>query len=168
MTDQTMNGPAPMIPALRRMLEPLAPYGYAFIRICAGLIIARHGYPKLFEGGATGLGHGTILPALGFNPPLVWAWIIGCVEFVGGLCLAFGLLTRLAAAMLVVEFAVIVFAVKWDNGLFAFAPKAIQPGFAGLVPGGFEFEMLLGLICLAAVFRGGDRVSIDRAIGKEL
>ncbi|HXQ51597.1 MAG TPA: DoxX family protein [Stellaceae bacterium] len=162
------NEPRPLVPALRRICVPLAPFAYAFIRVCAGLIIARHGYPKLFEGGATGLAAGSILPKLGFTPPIVWAYIIGCTEFFGGLMLAVGFLTRLAAAALIVEFAVIVFAVKWANGFFAFAPKAIQPGFAGLVPGGFEFEMLLGLICVAAFFRGSDALSVDRAIGREL
>ena len=133
-----------------------------------GLIIARHGYPKLFEGVATALAGGKILPTLGFTPPLFWAWFVGCVEFIGGLCIAFGFLTRLGAALLICEFAVIVYAVKWANGFFAFAPKAIQPGFAGLVPGGYELELLLGILCVVIFFRGSDRLSIDAAIGKEL
>ena len=168
MSNLDTGAPAPIIPAFRRIVAPLAPYGFVFIRFVAGLIIARHGYPKLFEGGAAGLARGSILPTLGFTPALMWAWIVGCVEFFGGLCLAFGFLTRLASALLICEFTVIVFRVKWANGFIAFAPTAIQPGFAELVPGGFEFEMLLGLICVAAFFRGGDRCSIDRLIGKEL
>jgi hypothetical protein len=43
----------------------------------------------------------------------------------------------------------------------------IQPGFPGLSAGGFEFEMLLGLCCLAFLFGGGGRYSVDHAIGKE-
>lgn len=158
--------PRAAIPVLHRMYAPLAPYSYAFIRFCAGAIIARHGYPKLFEGGAHGLAG--LLPKLGLEPALAWAYLVGIVEFGGGILLAIGLFTRLAAAALVIEFAVIVFAVKFANGFFAFAPKAIQPGFAGLVPGGFEFELFLGLVCLAIFFRGGDRPSVDSAIGKEL
>ncbi len=42
--------PRPFVPALSRLYAPLSPYAYPFIRICLGLIIARHGYPKLFEG----------------------------------------------------------------------------------------------------------------------
>jgi putative oxidoreductase len=163
------EGPAtrPFVPSLSKVYAPLAPYGFALIRICVGLIIMRHGYPKIFEGGAAGLS-GFIGGKLGWEPALGWAWLVAIVEFGGGLLIATGLFTRLAAAFLVAEFAVIVFVVKWANGFIAFAPKAIQPGFAGMVPGGFEFEMLLGLVCLALLFSGGGRLSIDRAIGKEL
>jgi putative oxidoreductase len=154
------------IPALRRFYAPLAPYSYAFIRFCAGAIIARHGYPKLFEGGVNGLAN--FLPKLGLEPALAWAWLIGVTEFGGGVLIAIGLLTRFAAAALVIEFAVIVFIIKFANGFFAFAPKAIQPGFPGMSAGGFEFEMFLGLVCVAILFRGSDRLSVDRAIGKEL
>src|SRR5712691_1798482 len=165
----TMNEtqPSALIPAVRRVYEPLAPYSSAFIRLCLGLLIARHGYPKLFEGAAPGLAAG-IIPKLGLEPALAWAYLVGVVEFVGGLMLAAGLLTRLLAAALVIEFAVIVFAVKYANGFFAFTPRAIQPGFSGMVPGGFEFELFLGLCCLAFLFGGGGRLSIDRAIGKEV
>jgi putative oxidoreductase len=69
--------------------------------------------------------------------------------------LAIGLLTRLAAAALVIEFAVIVFAVKFAGGFFAFR-------------NGYEFELLLGLLCLGIFFKGGGTFSVDRAIGKEL
>jgi uncharacterized membrane protein YphA (DoxX/SURF4 family) len=82
--------------------------------------------------------------------------------------LALGFLTRFVAAALVIEFAVIVFVIKWANGFFAFAPKAIQPGFAGMIPGGFEFELSWGLICLVLLFTGGGRLSVDRAMGREL
>ena len=159
--------PSALIPALKRVYEPLAPYSSAFIRLCLGLIIARHGYPKLFEGAAAGLAAGTI-PKLGLQPALAWAYLVGVVEFVGGLMLAVGLLTRLAAAALVIEFVVIVFVVKYANGFLAFTPRAIQPGFQGMVPGGFELELFLGLCCLAFLFGGGGRLSLDNKIGKEL
>jgi len=168
MSDQGFTQPAPIVPALRRLYEPLAPYGYAFIRICTGLYLIRHGYPKLFEGGAAGLAGAPLLGNLGFTPPIVWAWIVTIVEVFGGLCLVVGFMTRLAAALLVVEFSVIVFAIKWANGFVAFAPKAIQPGFAGMIPGGFELELLLGLICVAILFRGGERLSLDGRFGREL
>jgi putative oxidoreductase len=156
----------PYSPALQRIYAPLAPYAYSFIRFCVGAIIAYHGYPKIFAGGAAGLS-GFLSGKLGLEPALLWAWLIALVEFGGGIMIAIGLFTRLASFALVIEFLVIVFVIKWANGMIAFAPKAIQPGFAGLSAGGFEFEMLLGLCCLAFLFGGAGLASVDRAIGKE-
>ena len=109
-----------------------------------------------------------LLSKLGLEAALAWAYLVGVVEFAGGVMLALGLLTRFVSVALVIEFTVIVFVLKFANGFLAFAPKAIQPGFAGMVPGGFEFELLLGLCCLAFLFGGVGRLSIDHAVGKEL
>jgi putative oxidoreductase len=158
--------PQAYIPALRRFYVSLAPYSYSFIRFCVGAIIVRHGFPKVFAGGAAGLS-GFLAGKLHLEPALLWAWIIACVECGGGALLAIGLFTRLVSAALVIEFIVIVFVVKWANGMIAFAPTAIQPGFPGLSAGGFEFEMLLGLCCLAFLFGGGGKASVDQIIGKE-
>lgn len=158
--------PRAYIPALRGFYASLAPYAYPFIRFCVGAIIVRHGFPKVFMGGAAGLA-GLLAGKMHLEPSLVWAWVIAVVECGGGALLAIGLFTRLASLALVIEFAVIVFVVKWANGMIAFAPTAIQPGFPGIAAGGFEFEMLLGLCCLAFLFGGGGRASVDRAIGKE-
>ena len=112
---QQTNAPQPMVPALRALYEPLAPYAYAFMRLCVGATIVPHGYTKLFQGvgGAAGM-----IAKLVLEPAIGWAYFVSGVEFVGGILLAIGLLTRLAAAMLVVEFAVIVFAVKSAAGFF--------------------------------------------------
>ena len=107
----------------------------------------------LFQGGV-GAAAGSIAK-LGLQPATGWAYFVGGVEFFGGILLAIGLLSRLAAVALVIEFAVIVFAVKFASGFFAFK-------------NGFEFELLLGLLCLAIVFGGGGKLSVDSAIGKEL
>ena len=77
------------IPGLRRLYAPLAPYAYPFIRFVVGAIIARHGYPKIFEGGAAGLS-GFLSGKLGLDPGLAWAWLVACVEFGGGIMLAMG------------------------------------------------------------------------------
>ena len=143
-------------------MDRLAPYGVLLIRITVGAIIAYHGYPKLVNGVA-GLAS-TVIPKMGFPAPLFFAYLVMITEVAGGLMLAFGLLTRFAAAALAIEFAVIVTQVKWDNGFLAFAPSAIQPGFKGLTAGGFEFEFLLGVCCLAFVLIGSGRCCLDNLI----
>src|SRR6184192_3151107 len=115
------------------------------MRFCVGAIIVPHGYTKLFQRAVTPAAG--MIAKLGLEPALAWAYFVGAVEFFGGILLAIGLLTRLCAAALVIEFAVIVFAVKFSIGFFAFK-------------GGFELELLLGLLCLAIFFKGGGRFSV--------
>ena|SRR5437773_1795686 len=115
---------------------------------CASAWERSRGYAKLFEG-AGGPAAG-LIAKLGLQPAVAWAYFVGCVEFFGGILLAVGRLTRVAAAALV-----IVFAVKFASGFFAFR-------------NGFELELLLGLLCLAILFVGGGKLSVDRTIGKEL
>ena len=68
--------------------------------------------------------------------------------------LAIGLWTRLAAFALAVLLATITFRVRWDAGDFWKAT-------------GFEVTLLLALVCLAYLFGGGGRYSLDRRIGRE-
>ena len=68
-----------------------------------------------------------------------------------------------------IEFAVIVF-----NRQMGERPPCVRAearssrAFPGISAGGFEFEMLLGLLLfLAFLFGGGGRYSVDHYIGKE-
>ncbi len=164
---QNSGKPAPYVNAFRAAYDPLQPYGLTILRIALGVYLMLHGYPKVFEGAVTGLAAGPITK-LGWPAPMFWAYLVAAVEFGGGLLIAVGFLTRLAAAFALVEFIVIVSKVKLANGFFAFAPKAIQPGYSGLVPGGYELELLLGLLALTFVITGGGRLSVDEAMGREL
>jgi putative oxidoreductase len=153
MNFQQANASQPIIPALSALYRPLTPYAYSFMRFCVGMTIIPHGYTKLFQGGVGGAAG--MIAKLGLQPATGWAYFVGGVEFFGGILFVLGLLSRLAAVALVIEFAVIVFAVKFANGFFAFK-------------NGFDLELLLGSLCFAMVFGGGGKLSIDSAIGKEL
>ena len=80
---------------LSRYTEPF----YALFRIIAGLLFAGHGAMKLFGmfGGHAG------------GPTLMK--VAGCIEFFGGLMIAFGLLTTIAAFIASGEMAVAYFTV---------------------------------------------------------
>ncbi|RDC62139.1 DoxX family protein [Adhaeribacter pallidiroseus] len=72
---------------MTRIFGNFAPYFFALLRIVAGLMFAMHGTQKLFGWP----GDGTAMPLasmMGFA---------GVVELVGGLLIAFGLFTGLAA-----------------------------------------------------------------------
>ena len=75
-------------------------------------------------------------------------------EFVAAVCLAIGLFTRIAAAMIAIEMIVIIFIFQWPNGYF-------------WTNRGYEYALLWTLLSIAIVFRGGGRFSVDRLIGKE-
>ena len=64
-------------------------------------------------------------------------------------------LTRIAAAAAMVELFVIAVIIKSANGFFA-------------RNNGLEFELLWALVLLMIFFRGGDRFSLDSAIGREI
>ena len=79
---------------------------------------------------------------------------IALLELVGGTLLAVGLLTRLVAVQVVGFMAVSAFYVHWGDGFF-------------WNNHGFEYPLFWGVVALAIAVRGGDRLSIDRLIGKE-
>jgi putative oxidoreductase len=75
-------------------------------------------------------------------------------ESVGGLLLAFGLFTRFAAA-----------------AIFIFMLNAMwQTSYKGFfwAQGGMEYSLLIGVVALVFLIRGGGKYSIDHAIGREL
>ena len=142
-----------VIPQLGRLYESLSPYSYAFMRFATGMVLVPHGVQKLFFGGAAATAK-AVLGGLGPELSLGVAYATGCVELFGALFLAIGFLTRLAALSIVVEMAVIVFVILWPNGYF-------------WTNRGVEYALLLGLLALACIFRGGGRYSVDHLLPRE-
>ena len=95
-----------------------------------------------------------MLGRLGIEPSHLWAWVVSITEFVGGVCLFFGFLTRFWAAGLVIDMAVAVVKVNLVNGFFA-------------VKNGVELPLTFGVIALVIVLTGPGSLSMDRAIGIE-
>ena len=143
-----MTHPRPIVPALG---------SYPLIRATTGLMLMPHGAQKLFGWfggyGLEGTG-GFFAQNLGLEPGLFWAALVGGVEFFGGLLLVLGLLTRPAALAVAILMAVAVFTVHLPKGFF-------------WTSGGYEYPLFWGLIALAIAFKGGARLSLDRALGRE-
>ena len=142
-----------VIPGLAGLYRRLAPLAYAFTRVVFAVVIIPSGYEKVFQGGVHRIAAGNILK-LGVEPPLVWAWAVGCLEFFGVILLALGLFTRPVAFALAVQMAVITFRIQFESGFFWTAR-------------GYEFSLLLTLACVAYVIGGGGHYSLDRKIGRE-
>jgi putative oxidoreductase len=134
------------------LYDGLRPFAIPTIRIAAGLSAVPHGYMKLFtDPGVQRTAE--FFAKVGYEPALFLAYSVALIEFVGGLCLAAGLLTRPIAATL---------AVFMFNAVLFHAAK----GFFWNM-GGYEYPLVWMILCLTFVIKGGGRFSIDAKIGKE-
>jgi putative oxidoreductase len=129
-------------------------YGILFLRVVLGSIMAAHGAQKLFGwfggGGPRGTADG--FAQLRFRAPLLLALAAGLAEFGGGLLIAAGLLTPLAALAIAVVMLNAIGTVHWPNGFWN-------------TRGGYEFNLLIVAAAVAIAATGAARFSLDNLIG---
>ncbi|MGY0066268.1 DoxX family protein [Streptomyces sp. QTS137] len=125
--------------------------GLLVLRLVLGPTMAAHGAQKLFGwfGGGGIEGTGMYFTSLGYPSPEAFAVVAGLTETLGGLGLALGLLTPLAAAA-VAGTLVNAIVVKWGGGFFA--------------PEGVEYELLVALAAVALALTGPGRIAVDRLL----
>jgi putative oxidoreductase len=128
--------------------------GLLIVRLVIGMTLAAHGSQKLLTrfGGGGIAGSAPFFEQLGFRPGRLHAALAGIAEIGGGLLLAAGLFTPLAAAALLGVMVVAVGSVHWGKGFF-------------LNTGGFEYNLALAAGALAVAFTGPGAISLDRALG---
>jgi putative oxidoreductase len=132
--------------------------GLLVLRVVVGLLFMGHGAQKLF--GMFG-GHGLAGTAgffeqgLGLRPGKVHATGAGAAEFFGGLLLALGLLTPLAAAMLIATMVVAVITVHWSKGPWT-------------TEGGYEYNLVLAAVAFAVTAVGPGNWSLDHQLGFDI
>lgn len=116
------------------------------LRLVVGLVMAGHGAQKLFGwfGGSGVSGFTGMLHRVGLRPAGLWAGIAGVVETFGGAALALGVLTPLAAGLLIANLLMAILTVHWRNGFW----NANR---------GFEFPLTLiaGLAAIGLAGPGG-------------
>ncbi|GAA3809860.1 DoxX family protein [Streptomyces chiangmaiensis] len=126
-------------------------WGLLLIRLTFGLLMAGHGAQKLFGlfggRGLTGTGKG--FAALGYHPGELYAAIAGLSEFLGGLGLASGLFTPLAAAALIGVMINAMVSVTAAHGLWD-------------RDGGVEYNVGIAVVALAIAATGPGRLALDR------
>lgn len=132
-------------------LASAADCGLLLIRLTLGLLMAGHGAQKLFGlFGGDGLATtGKGFAALGYHPGKLFAVIGGGSEFLGGLGLAVGLLTPLAAAALIGVMINAIATVTGAHGLWE-------------THGGMEYSVCIAVVALAIAAIGPGRLAIDR------
>ena len=152
----TLATTKPLVPAFRPLQDALTPYADLAARAATGLFLMPHGAQKLFGAfGGYGLEATGQFFAAKLGMPPVMALVVGVIEFFGGLALATGFLTRIAAGAITVMLAVAVLQVHLANGFF-------------WTSGGFEYPLLWGILSLTYVVKGGGRLSVDALIGTEI
>lgn len=129
------------------------------LRLALGVVIFPHGLQKTLGwfGGAGFAG------TMGFftqgGIPAVFAFLAICAEFLGGLGLILGGLSRVAAFGVLCVMLVAVYRVHWAVGFFM--------NWGGNQKGeGFEFHILAVAIALTILFRGAGALSLDRALSR--
>jgi putative oxidoreductase len=117
------------------------------LRVVAGLLMASlHGLGKVppsekFMGG---------VEALGFPMPVLFAWLAGLAELVGGVFLAIGLFTRPSALLIFITMIVAAF------GRHMADPLDMK-----------ELSLMYAAVALIFVTRGAGRISIDHFLGRK-
>lgn len=144
------------IPALARVYAALDPYMLPLLRVTLGAILIPHGCQKFFGwfGGAGFARFSQIFDQIGYRPGAFWVTVVALTELVGGLMLIFGFFTRFAAL------AVVIFMI---NAVWFTSAK----GFFWTNQGS-EFSILLLVVALVFLIKGGGALSIDEKLRKEL
>jgi putative oxidoreductase len=129
---------------LRLTLIENAPYVLSVLRIIAGFLFLQHGTQKLF---------GFPAPPPGGRPPVASLYgVAALVEFIGGILIMIGLLTRPAAFLLSGEMAVAYFK--------AHAPQGFWP-----TKNQGEIAVLYCFLFFYFVFAGPGPWSLDALLG---
>ncbi len=127
------------------------------LRLIAGLLFTAHGAQKLFAWfGGYGLeGTGQWMESIGLASGYLMALTAGSAEFVGGLLLIVGFMTRPTSFVLAITMIVAIFTVHIDNGLF-------------MSNNGYEFGLSLLAISISLMFSGAGKLSLDNAVAQRL
>ena len=120
--------------------EKLMKYGPLPIRVLTGIIFIAHGTPKLVN--IPGTQH-FFSHALGFPPEM--AVITALLEVIGGFALLFGVLTRIAAILFIIEMIGATLAVKLSKGFV----------------GGYDFDLLIMAVSISLLLTGPGQPSIE-------
>ncbi len=139
--------------------------GPLFARLPVGAIFAYHGYEKLFGGKWDEFYQG--VKSFGFPSwfdPNIMAHVAAWGEFVGGICLIIGLLTRLAALVNAGTMVVGIWKVHLGGDL---SLDSIKSHFSTMDGHGYEFPLALLGICLCLFFVGAGALSLDSLFRRE-
>lgn len=129
---------------MRSVLGRFSGLFYALMRLVVGLLFACHGAQKLF--GALGGHQMPLMSQMG---------LAGVIEFVGGLCIAFGLLTSIVAFIASGEMAWAYFQAHAPNGFWPILNRG-------------EIAVAYCFVFLYIASIGSGPYSLDRLLGRKV
>jgi len=124
------------------------------IRLGLAAVMIAHGSQKVL-GSFNGPGFKTFVAGntpVGFMRP-AWLWLAAAAfsEFVGGIAVGLGFLTRVGAFFIACVMVTAIFGVHWPGGFFA-------------ANRGYEYPLTLLAMAIALLISGGGQASVDRAL----
>ena len=132
-------------------------FGIFILRVFLGIMFMAHGSQKLFGffDGPGISGFAASLAQMGLPNPALQAYLASASEFLGGLLLFLGCLTRLAVIPPFVVMVVAITKVHWSGGFF-------------LQNGGFEYPFIICGALFALLTLGGGAFSVDQKLSSSL
>ncbi len=127
--------------------------GLLLLRLVVGVLFIGHGSQKVFGwfGGKGMAGQTGMIQHLGLQPVWLWAWVSALGELLGGLGLALGFLTPLAATALIGSMLMAIIKVHWPNGMWN-------------TKGGVEFPLTLATVSFVVGLTGPGLYALDSAL----
>jgi putative oxidoreductase len=132
----------------------------ALVRLVIGVVFFMHGAQKTLAWfGGYGF-HATMhFFTTQMGIPAVFAFLAISAEFLGGIGLILGFLTRIAAFGIAVDMLVAVTLVHARNGVF-------MNWYGNQKGEGYEYHLLAIAICILLMVKGAGALSVDRALTK--
>src|SRR5215469_5047235 len=124
------------------------------VRVVVGVTMIMHGYNH-WRGGGKIEGTARWFSGLGLQQGVLQAWMSVVTEIGAGSLLILGLLTPLATAAVMSVMLVAGLLAHRKNGFFVFRD-------------GYEYVLLVGVVCLLLAVTGPGRFSVDNAAGIEI
>lgn len=134
------------------------------LRIILGVSFMIHGAPKLFSAAGHQQFEG-MLGKLGVPAAPVAAWLVGGVEFFGGLALVLGLFTWLASALLTIDMIVAMMLVHLPQGFLNVHITGMSERGPVFGMPGYELNLLYIAGLLALLLGGPGPLSVDARAG---
>jgi len=136
------------------------------LRLIVGIGFVIHGFPKLFNGGAR-QGFTAMLENIGVPAAGLSAWVVGLVEFFGGLMLIAGAFVAVVTVLQIVVMLVALFTVHLPNGFnFINITGQTDTGPVFGMPG-YEVNLLYIAGLLALFLYGASEWSVDKMLAEK-